>query len=133
MTQPTASTDPVLVEDSSVLPPLAQIVEHLAATDPESWWTGPTFRSPCGTRHCVLAHIEAEWGTAGFDEFESRYATSYVIGATVNDAPSDRYPQAHPKDRVIAFLHAMGRGEEPTTPESMEAEYQSFLLTDQQH
>jgi hypothetical protein len=103
-----------------VLPPLPDIVAFLESTSRESWWAGPTFRSPCGTRHCVLAHIERRWGAAGMDEFEATYSTSYVIGAAVNDCASDRYPQEHPKGRCVAFLRAMLAGEELTTVESME-------------
>lgn len=103
-----------------VLPPLADIIDFLNATAPQSWWAGPTFRSECGTQHCVLSHIFEKWGSAGFDEFEDRYSTSYVIGGVINDKPSEAYPQAHPKERVVAYLNAMLAGVEMTTHESMD-------------
>lgn len=59
---------------------------------------------------------------AGLEEFEWLYSSSYRIGAFVNDQPTPAYPQAHPKDRVLAYLRAMARGEELTTEESMEAD-----------
>lgn len=107
---------------SKHLPPLRDIIEMLRATDVDSWWEGPTFRSPDGTKHCVLSHVFEAYGSDGFMDFEERYATSFYIGAEINDKPSQRYPQAHPKDRVIAYLEAMERGDEMTTHESMDAE-----------
>lgn len=117
------ATDPSAVErvgPGRVLPSLAEIIDFLDATTPESWWAGPTFRSECETKHCVLSHIFEEWGSAGFDEFEDRYSTSYFIGGAINDKPSEAYPQPHPKDRVVAYLRAMLAGTEMTTHESME-------------
>lgn len=105
-----------------VLPSLADIIAALDATATDSWWEGPTFRSPCDTKHCVLSHIFEQWGARGFDEFEDRYATSYVVGGAVNDKVSVAYPQAEPKDRVVAYLRAMLAGDEMTTHESMDAQ-----------
>lgn len=117
---------------TKALPPLVEVIAYLDGTDPNTWWAGPTFRSPCGTRHCVLSHVEARWGMTAFDEFESTYATSYRIGSFVNDKPTDAYPQTHPKDRVLAFLRAMLVGDEMTTMESMEAEYEAYLAAEAQ-
>lgn len=108
---------------SEHLPSLNDIITMLRKTDPDSWWAGPTFRSPCGTKHCVLSHVYEAYGEEGFYEFQERFDTSYHIGGAINDAPSERYPQPHPKDRVIAYLEAMERGEELTTYESMDAHF----------
>lgn len=103
------------------LPPLRDIIDALAETDPDTWWEGPTFRSECQTKHCVLSHIYEMYGAAGFEEFEDAYSTSFYIGYMINDRVSDEYPQTHPKDRVLAYLEAMLRGDEYTTWESVEA------------
>lgn len=114
-------------EPDSALPGLAEIIAYLESTDPDTWWAGPTFRSvpdEAGVvRHCVISHVFEKWGPGSAQEFESRYATSYRVGADVNDGPSARYPQATPKDRVIAFLHALAAGDELSTAESMEVDW----------
>jgi hypothetical protein len=110
------------------LPPLPEIITWLESTPDDSWWEGPTFRSPCGTKHCVLSHIHRRWGGNGMDEFEERYSTSYMIGLRVNDGPSEAYPQGHPKDRALAYLRAMEAGRELTTHQSMDR--QAGLDTD---
>jgi hypothetical protein len=128
----TGLTDTTFPEDDTdILPPLADIIDYLAATDPDTWWEGPTFRSPCGTRHCVLSHVAEKWGPSAWSEFEALYSTSYAIGATVNDRPTEAYPQPHPRERVVAYLQAMLAGHEQTTSESMEADYQYWLAHEQ--
>ncbi|PZU04707.1 MAG: hypothetical protein DI630_00910 [Gordonia sp. (in: high G+C Gram-positive bacteria)] len=89
---------------------LDRVEQVIRDTAPESWWEGPTFRSPCGTKHCVLSHVADKLGMDAMEEFEGMWSTSYVIGAEVNDKPSDRYPQAHPKDRVLAYLANLRSG-----------------------
>lgn len=106
--------------DAQALALLDRVEAMLRETDRDSWWEGPTFRSPCGTKHCVLSHIAEQFGMDVMDEFESTWSTSYVIGAAVNDRPSDRYPQKHPKDRVLAFLANLRSGVEVDTQSSMD-------------
>lgn len=100
---------------------LDNVIELLAATDPESWWPGPTYRSPDGTRHCCLSHIFEAFGSDGMDRFESQWSTVHVIGR-VNDGKHDDYPQHHPKDRVLAFLANLRSGVEEDTEWGMEME-----------
>lgn len=99
-------------KDLEALRLLDQVETVIANTSPDSWWEGPTFRSPCGTKHCVLSHVAEQLGMDAMEEFEGLWSTSYVIGAEVNDKPSDRYPQAHPKDRVLAYLSNLRSGVE---------------------
>lgn len=101
---------------------LDQVEAVLVATDRDSWWEGPTFRSPCQTKHCALSHVADQLGMEVMEMFESAWSTSYVIGAMVNDKPSSRYPQQHPKDRVLAFLVNLRSGVELDTQTSMEIE-----------
>lgn len=95
------------------------VVGVIEGTDPDTWWAGPTFSSPCGTRHCVLAHVFYLLGDQVLDTFENVWSTSYVIGAGVNDQASDEYPQLHPKDRVLAFLADLRAGRALDTDTSM--------------
>jgi hypothetical protein len=118
--------------DRVSLPPFADIVAHLAATDPDTWWAGPTFRdTDAGGRtcHCVLSHVHERWGARAMGEFEERFSTSFVIGH-VNDGENPRYPQAHAKDRCLAFLADLAAGAELTTYESLEADFTLSCRTD---
>jgi hypothetical protein len=106
---------------TDTLPGLDAIIDFLGGTDPATWWAGPTFRSPDQTQHCVLSHVFERWGAEGMNEFEERYSTCFVIGGAVNDRVSEKYPQPHPRERVIAYLRAMQRGAELTVYESLDA------------
>ena len=57
------------------------------------------------------------------EQFEALWSSSYVIGAEVNDAPSKRYPHAHPKDRVLAYLENLRTGVEEDVLTSMDRTY----------
>jgi len=103
------------LDDPAAIALLDRVETLLTATSPDSWWEGPTFRSPCGTKHCVLSHIADQLGMDAMDAFENYWSTSYVIGAAVDDQPSDRYPQAHPKDRVLAYIANLRTGIELDT------------------
>lgn len=107
-------------KDPDALQLLDQVETVVRATSPESWWEGPTFRSPCGTKHCVLSHVADQLGTDAMERFEMLWSTSYIIGAEVNDKPSDRYPQEHPKDRVLAYLANLRTGAEEDVVTYME-------------
>lgn len=102
---------------------LDEVCDYLDATDRDSWWEGPTFRSPCGTKHCVLSHVFEQMGERGFENFEYHWSTSYVIGARVNDTASPDYPQSHPKDRVMAYLNDLRQGFTLDTESSIEIQY----------
>lgn len=101
---------------------LDRVESVVRETSRDAWWEGPTFRSPCGTKHCVLSHVADRLGMDVMEEFESVWSTSYVIGGKVNDRPSDLYPQDHPKDRVLAFLANLRSGVELDTQTSMDWE-----------
>lgn len=118
--------------DRVSLPPFPEIVEHLTATDPDTWWAGPTFRgtdADGATCHCVLSHVFERWGSRAMGEFEERFSTSFVIGR-VNDGEDPRYPHATAKERCLAFLADLAAGDELTTYESMEAEFTIYSRTD---
>lgn len=108
---------------------LDEVIAYLEGTEEESWWPGPTYRSPCGTQHCALSHVEARWDMETMGEFESTWSNSYVIGS-VNDGGNRYYRQATPKARCLAYLHALRRGDEPDMTTSMEASSRHSLLGD---
>lgn len=112
---------PPLVTEGDLLL-LAHVIGLLERTNPDTWWAGPTYRSPDGTRHCALAHVETAWGIATMERFEDRWATSNVLGA-VNDGNDDGYPQDTAKERCLAYLSDLWIGEKPSTQESMEMQY----------
>lgn len=89
---------------------LDRVEQVVRQADPDSWWEGPTFSSPDGTCHCVLAHVFHTLGPDALEEFENIWSTSYVIGAKVNDTPSKSYPQDHPAQRVLAYLDDLRNG-----------------------
>jgi|GEM_PF-2940670 hypothetical protein len=110
------------LDDPAALALLDRVETLLTATDPDSWWEGPTFRSPCGTKHCVLSHIAEHLGMDAMEQFENYWSTSYVIGAAVNDKPSEKYPQPHPKDRVLAYIANLRSGVELDTWSGIDAQ-----------
>lgn len=109
--------------DASSLAFLDGVIGVVRRTEKDSWWAGPTFRSPCGTRHCALSHVYEEMGEPAFDRFESEWPTSYVIGAQVNDRPSESYPQEHPRDRILAYLDDLREGRALDTQSYLELRY----------
>jgi len=100
------------------LPELPVIIDYLRQTHPDTWWAGPTYRSPDGTQHCALSHIADRWGMDAMGMFEETWSTSYVIGA-INDRPTPGYEQDHPKDRVLAYIEALRDGREDDVQTSM--------------
>jgi hypothetical protein len=102
---------------------LDEVIEMIRGTYDDTWWEGPTFRSPCGTKHCVLSHIAEHMGMDAMERFEDTWSTSYRIGADVNDQQSERYPQLHPKERVLAFLDNLRTGVEDDVQTSMWKSY----------
>lgn len=108
--------------DPEGMPTLDEIIAHVESTPEESWWAGPTFRSPDQSQHCVLSHIAERFGGDAMDLFEGRWSTSYVIGAA-NDGRHPGYPQPTAKQRCVAFLHALRDGTEKDTLTSMDEQF----------
>lgn len=102
------------------LPSLDDLIAVLEPTDPDTWWAGPTFRSPDQTQHCVLSHIFEMYGPDAMQLFEEGWSTQFCIGG-VNDGTDPRYTQPTAKERSLAYLRALRDGHEMTTAESMEA------------
>lgn len=109
---------------------LADFITYLEATSPEDWCED-VVRSQDGAQNCALGHV-FEWGRArgdgsdragsrAWDWFEGAWSTSYAV-YPVNDGENPDYPQATPKERIIAYCRALLDGTELSTMESMEFE-----------
>ncbi|MCZ4505898.1 hypothetical protein O4273_24005 [Rhodococcus ruber] len=114
-------------EDPEKVAFLDKCIAMLRETDPDTWWEGPTFRSTDGQKHCALSHIADRFGMEALERFEAEWSTSYVIGALVNDEPSNKYPHDHPKDRVLAYLDALRVGTEVDVETSMWRQFMAVL------
>jgi hypothetical protein len=112
---------------------LDTVIAHMTATD-EDAWNLDTVRSKDGAKNCFFGHLfnmspdevraNALWGL-----FEDLYATTYVI-YPINDGTNPRYPQETPKQRILAYLQALAAGDELTTGQAMEAEYEAYLAAE---
>lgn len=111
--------------DQPSLDRLDRAIALLEGTDPDTWWAGPTYRSPCGRYHCALAHLEVAWGMSEMEAFESEWSNSYVLGL-INDGRNPKYPQPTPKERSLAYLYALRRGEEDSILEGMDRDFRAF-------
>lgn len=108
------------------MPSLDEAIAYLETTPEESWWAGPTYRSPDDTQHCALAHVENRWSPETMAWFEGRWSTSYVIGA-VNDGQHPGYQQRTVKERCLAYLYALRDGREEDTITSMDRHFRASL------
>ncbi|WP_415854140.1 hypothetical protein [Sinomonas sp. G460-2] len=113
---------------------LGPLIAHLETTGEDTWQTD-VVRSEDSTRKCFFGHVHA-WGgddtrgSALWEAFEELWSTTYRI-YTVNDGSDPGYHQPTPKERILAYLGKLQSGEEPTTHESMEAEYQRYPAEDE--
>lgn len=117
------------------------LIAQLELTDPDSWQTEVVRRtSATGVEtNCFFGHVynigggdtpapdgRNSTGSWLWNWVEERWATTFRV-YPINDGRDPSYPQATAKDRMIAFLRALRAGEELSTAESMEADYQYFL------
>lgn len=109
---------------------LTDFITYLEATT-DADWCEEVVRSQDGEQNCALGHV-FEWGRArgdgsdragsrAWDWFESAWSTSYAV-YPVNDGRNPDYPQATPKERIIAYCKALLDGRELSTHESLEFE-----------
>ncbi|MCC3292412.1 hypothetical protein [Arthrobacter sp. zg-Y1110] len=102
---------------------LDSVITYMEATDEDAWRVD-TVRSADGTTNCFFGHLfnmggTDERGSALWNWFEEMWATTYAI-YPVNDGKNPAYPQATPKQRVLAYLRALADGTELTTLQAME-------------
>lgn len=113
---------------------LDSVIAYMESTD-EAAWRVDTVRSADGTTNCFFGHLfnmggNDERGSALWNWFEEMWSTTYRI-YPINDGDNPDYPQATPKQRVLAYLRALADGTEMSTAESMEACYQFSLAEDE--
>jgi len=104
---------------------LDSVVAYMESTPEDSWRVG-TVRSTDGATNCFFGHLfnmgkDDKEGSDLWDAFEELWATTYML-YPVNDGESPNYPQATPKQRVIAYLRDLASGSAPTTWALMEDE-----------
>lgn len=114
---------------------LDTVIAYMEATD-EDAWNLDTVRSKDGTKNCFFGHLfnmsaDEDRANALWGLFEDLYATTYMV-YPVNDGENPRYPQATPKQRILAYLRALAAGEELTTQQSMQAQYELYLAEEAQ-
>lgn len=117
--------------DLSELLKMDNILAWIEATDDDRWMTEVCGREADGvTKYCVRGHL-LEYGEKngygpGFDDlFHEAWATEFMYYG-VNDGRNTEYPQATPKERVMAYFRDLRDGKKLTTYQSMEAEMQAW-------
>jgi hypothetical protein len=114
----------------ALLRTLDPIIAHMEAT-PEGSWQTDTVRSKDGSTNCFFGHLFAmgsddEHGSALWNGFENLWASTYLI-YPINDGENSRYPQATPKQRILAYLRDLRDGKAKTAPQLMEEDYEHWL------
>ena len=109
---------------------LDAIIAHMEATAEDSWRVD-TVRSKDGATNCFFGHLFAmapddEHGSALWSGFENLWASTYMV-FPINDGTNPRYPQATPKQRVLAYLRDLRDGNAKAAPELLEEDYQHWL------
>lgn len=113
---------------------LDTVIAYMEGTAEESWRTD-TVRSADGSTNCFFGHLFSmggndERGSALWNWFEEAWSSTYRI-YPINDGDNPDYPQATPKQRVLAYLRALADGTELNTADSMDAYYQMVLAEDE--
>ncbi len=101
---------------------LSRFIKYLENTTDDQWIIGrcgePQMKKWCVMGHlfCWAAGPEKDEGRATriWNYFEGIIATTYMI-FPVNDGTNPEYTQLTPKDRCIAYLKNIKKGEEKTT------------------
>jgi hypothetical protein len=109
---------------------LDTVIAYMESTDEDAWNLN-TVRSKDGTKNCFFGHLfnmspDEARANALWAMFEDVYSTTYRI-YPINDGENPRYPQATPKQRILAYLRALQAGDEKTTEQSMEECYKLHL------
>lgn len=109
---------------------LASVIAYMEGTEEDAWRVD-TVRSADGTTNCFFGHLFNMGGNDArgnllWEGFEEAWATTYMI-YPINDGSDSRYPQATPKQRVLAYLRDLNSGAQKTVPQVMEEEFAYHL------
>lgn len=93
---------------------LSKILEYAKGTKEQDWCTD-VVRNKDGA-NCLFGHISEMEGTEYaegemWEWFEDTWGTTYYV-YPINDGQNPKYPQATPKQRIVAYLEALLSGEE---------------------
>lgn len=105
---------------------LDPIIAHMERTTEESWCEGVVRRSDTG-QNCFFGHLHSmapddKAATRLWDQFEASVATEFMV-YPVNDGIDPRYPQATPRQRVLAYLADIRDGRAKSTSQCMEEDF----------
>lgn len=110
---------------------LSDFINYLKSTEDSSWCVD-VVRTRDGIGNCLFGHLSHFCGheendsvSEDFDWFESAISTTYFI-YEVNDGKNKKYTQVTPKLRCMAYLEDILSGEELTTWQSMEKEFEDY-------
>lgn len=109
---------------------LDPIITYMESTAEDAWRVD-TVRSKDGTTNCFFGHLFAmapddQHGSELWSGFENLWASTYMV-FPINDGTNPRYPQATPKQRILAYLRDLRDGNAKTVPELLEEDYQFWL------
>lgn len=96
---------------------LDRIITYLEQTDEDNWCTDYV-RTKDG-KNCLFGHLFDLGGSKLMNWFDGVIATSYMV-YLVNDGKNDNYRQETPKQRCIAYLNDLKRGDAKTVYQLME-------------
>ncbi|GAA4034644.1 hypothetical protein GCM10023063_18490 [Arthrobacter methylotrophus] len=109
---------------------LDSIIAYMEATEEDAWRVD-TVRSADGTTNCFFGHlfnmgVNDARGNALWSGFENLWASTYMV-YPINDGADSRYPQATPKQRVLAYLRDLDSGAAKNTQQLLEEDYAYYL------
>lgn len=114
---------------------LDRVIAYMEASEEDAWRVD-TVRSADGTTNCFFGHLFKMGGNdaranALWNGFENVWASTYMI-FPINDGTDARYPQATPKQRVLAYLRDLNTGAAKAVPQLMEEEYAYHLAMEKE-
>lgn len=114
---------------------LDPIIAYMEATEEDAWRVD-TVRSADGTTNCFFGHLFNMGGNDArgnelWNGFENLWASIYMI-YPINDGTDSRYPQATPKQRVLAYLRDLNTGAAKAVPQLMEEEFAYHLAREKE-
>ena len=114
---------------------LDSIIAYMDATEDDAWRVD-TVRSADGTTNCFFGHLFNMGGNDArgnelWSGFENLWASTYML-YPINDGTDSRYPQATPKQRVLAYLRDLKSGAAKNVPQLLEEDYAYYLAQEKE-
>jgi hypothetical protein len=107
---------------------LNDIIHYLKNMTLESDWCVDVVRTKDQKQNCLMGHLFNFGGNLIVDIFHNNISTEYCY-YQINDGKNPNYPQATPKQRIIAYLENVRDGKEETVLEYYQKkENEEFIL-----